>query len=124
MTTWITVCDTCRRPEAEPVGPDSDRTCGRRLAALVETAAAAGAGGVAVRRHSCLMGCTRACNVVVQAEGKTAYSLGGFAPDTEAADAIVDWAALHAASETGVVPYRSWPKGVKGRFVSRHPPLP
>ena len=70
------------------------------------------------------MGCDRACNITVQAKGKINYSLGTFVATTEDAEAIVEYAAKHAASETGQVPYREWPQGVKGHFVSRHQPLP
>lgn len=123
--TWITVCETCKREDWRAGEPE---TSGERLAALIEAGADAdsgpGGGAVVVRRHACLMGCVRACNVAVQAPGKIAYTLGGFAPEERAARAILDWAALHAASETGVVAYRSWPEAVKGRFVTRHPPLP
>lgn len=118
-TTWITVCETCKR---EDWRAGEAETSGERLAALVEALAAERA--LAVRRHACLMGCARACNVAVQARGKLAYTMGGFAPEAEAARAIVDWAALHAESETGVVAYRAWPEAVKGHFVTRHPPLP
>ncbi|MEP3299699.1 MAG: DUF1636 domain-containing protein [Pseudoruegeria sp.] len=121
MTTWITICDTCKRDdwdaEAQPL------TDGERLAALIETAAE-GAGDVQTRRVSCLMGCTRSCNIAIQGTGKLNYTLGEFAPDKDTAKAIVDYAALHAESETGQVPYRQWPQGVKGHFVTRHPPLP
>lgn len=117
MESWITVCDTCRRDGWAPGGP----TDGERLAALVESRAVP---GLRVRRHSCLMGCTHGCNVAVQAPGKICYTLGRFDPSAEAAEAIVAWALLHAHSEAGQVPYRSWPEGVKGHFVSRHPPLP
>ena len=70
------------------------------------------------------MGCDRACNITVQSSDKINYSLGTFEATTEHAEAIVEYAALHAASETGQVPYRTWPQGVKGHFVSRHQPLP
>lgn len=119
MTTWITVCDTCKRPGWEE--GDMRRTDGERLAEALEARAD---GAVRVRRHSCLMGCGKGCNVAVQAAGKLCYTLGGFTPDAEAAEAIVEWARLHAESETGQVPYRQWPAGVKGHFVTRHPPLP
>jgi predicted metal-binding protein len=119
MTTVITVCDTCKREGWEA---ESGTTDGERLAALVE-AAAESVPGVETRRHSCLMGCSSACNVAVQATGKMAYTLGRFEPGPEAAEGIVAYAARHAASETGVVPYRSWPEAVKGHFVTRHPPL-
>ena len=138
--TWITVCTTCKR---EGWREGEAETSGERLAALVEAAveraagtattdggvagvgpAGDGAGSVRVRRHACLMGCSHACNAAVQGAGKMAYTLGRLAPEPEAADALAAWAALHAASGTGVVAYRSWPAPIKGHFVTRHPPLP
>ena len=120
--TWITICDTCKRegwdPEAQSV------THGEALAELVEAAAALSDAPVRTRRVSCLMGCSHGCNVAVQAPGKLNYTLGRFEPAPEAAEAILDYATKHAASETGQVPYREWPEGVKGHFVTRHPPLP
>lgn len=117
MTTWVTVCDTCKRDGWQADGP----TDGERLAELVEPLAG---GDVRVRRFSCLMGCEHGCNVAIQAAGKVAYTLGRFEPSLEAAQGLMAWAALHAESLTGVVPYRQWPLAVKGHFVSRHPPLP
>ena len=38
--------------------------------------------------------------------------------------AIVGYAGLHRAKETGQVSYRGWPLGVTGHFVSRQPPPP
>jgi predicted metal-binding protein len=121
MTTWITICDTCKRDDWDARGVET--TDGERLAEMVE-AAAQGNDTVKTRRHSCLMGCTHGCNVVVQGQGKLNYTIGNFDPSEEAAGAIVDYAALHAQSETGTVPYRQWPQPIKGHFVSRHPPLP
>ena len=120
MTTTITICDTCKRDDW---AAGSAATDGESLAILVETVAADRT-DLAVRRHSCLMGCSGACNVALQAPGKMAYTLGRFAPDLEAARGIVDYAAMHAAQPTGVVPFRDWPAAVKGHFVTRHPPLP
>lgn len=119
MPSWITICDTCKREGWEQT--DMAQTDGEALAALIEARAG---GAVATRRVSCTMGCERACNVIVQGAGKIGYSLGRFAPTEEDAQAIVDYATKHAASETGQVPYREWPQGVKGHFVSRHVPLP
>jgi len=121
MTTWITICDTCKREGWESTG--MERTDGEALAELVE-AAAAKTEDVRTRRVSCTMGCDRACNITVQGAGKINYSLGTFEPTEEDAEAIVEYAAKHAASESGQVPYREWPQGVKGHFVSRHQPLP
>lgn len=121
MTTWITICDTCKREGWDAASGQA--TDGEALAALVE-AAAATADDVRTRRVSCTMGCDRACNITVQAAGKINYSLGTFEATAEDAEAIVEYAGKHAASETGQVPYREWPQGVKGHFVSRHQPLP
>lgn len=121
MTTWITVCDTCKRTGWEGTG--MEKTDGEVLAELVE-AAAVGADDVKTRRVSCTMGCDRACNITVQSSGKINYSLGTFEATETDAEAIVEYAGKHAASETGQVPYREWPQGVKGHFVSRHQPLP
>ena len=119
MTTWITICDTCKRE-----GWDAERdheTDGEKLATLIEAAAG---DAVKTRRVSCTMGCERACNVIVQGAGKVGYSLGKFDATAEDAQAIVDYAGMHAASETGQVPFRTWPQWVKGHFVSRHLPVP
>jgi len=128
MTTWITICDTCKRDgwSAEDDSATQAFTDGEKLAALIEAAAKSAAPPLPVktRRHSCLMGCARACNVTIQGAGKIAYTLGDFQPDDAVATAILAYAQLHASSATGQVPYRDWPQAVKGHFVTRHPPLP
>lgn len=121
MITWITICDTCKRENWAETG--AEETDGALLAAQIE-AAAVDVPHVKTRRTSCLMGCNRSCNVAIQATGKLAYTLGEFLPDAESAEGVVAYAALHAASETGQVPYKTWPQAIKGHFVTRHPPLP
>lgn len=121
MTTWITICDTCKREGWDP--ETSERTDGEILAEQIE-ALGAEVPNVKTRRQSCLMGCKHGCNVAIQGADKLNYTLGDFEPDAESAQAIVDYAALHAQSDTGQVPFRQWPQGVKGHFVTRHPPLP
>jgi len=120
MTTTITICDTCKREDWDAKA--GEQTDGEALAALIE--AAATGTPVKTRRFSCLMGCDRACNVTIQAKGKLNYTLGQFNPTPEAAEAIVAYATLHAASASGQVPYRDWPQAIKGHFTTRHPPLP
>jgi predicted metal-binding protein len=119
MTTMITICDTCKREGWSDTG--AEQTDGEVLAGLVEAAAT---GRVQTRRVSCLMGCTHGCNIAIQSEGKLAYTLGKFEATADDAQAIVDYAALHQESDSGQVPYRTWPSGVKGHFITRHPPLP
>jgi predicted metal-binding protein len=121
MTTWITICDTCKR-EGWEAGA-MEQTDGEALAALVE-ATATGLAAVKTRRVSCLMGCKRGCNIAIQANGKLNYTLGEFEPTAEAASGIVAYALSHSTSDTGQVPYRDWPQSIKGHFVTRHPPLP
>jgi predicted metal-binding protein len=121
MTTWITVCDTCKREGWETTG--MEQTDGEVLAALVE-AAADGVTNLRTRRVSCLMGCKSGCNVAIQSHGKLAYTIGDFEPLEDAAAGIVDYATKHASSENGQVPYREWPQAIKGHFVTRHTPLP
>jgi predicted metal-binding protein len=120
VTSTITICDTCKRPDWAERGVE--QTDGAALAALIE-AAAEGVDGVRTRRHSCLMGCGKGCNLAIQANGKLTYVLGGFEADADKAAAIVEYARLHNDSETGQVPFRQWPQGVKGHFVSRLPVL-
>ncbi len=120
MTTWITICDTCK---AEGWSADTAKqTDGARFAEAIE--AATQGTDIATRRVSCTMGCERACNIIVQATGKIGYSLGKFDGTPGDAAAVVEYAQMHAGSETGQVPFRQWPQGVKGHFVSRHVPLP
>ena len=120
MTSWITICDTCKRedwtPEIQPL------TDGEILADLIEARAATA--GVKTRRVSCMMGCKQGCNVAIQSHGKLSYTIGNFEPLENAAAGIVDYATKHAASEKGQVPYREWPQAIKGHFVTRHPPIP
>lgn len=117
MTTTITVCTTCRTPE-QRVEKQGD-PCGEAFLERMQAAA----DGLAVRGAACLMGCEHGCNIAISAEGKMAYVLGRFEGSAEDAEAVVEYARFHAESPAGVVPYRSWPQGVKGHFVARIPPL-
>ena len=121
MTTWLTICDTCKRDGWDAA--TDPKTDGEKLAEFVESLEKTYK-NVRTRRVSCLMGCDHGCNVAVQGEGKLAYTLGRFEPCKEAAEGILQYAQQHAESENGRVPYREWPQAIKGHFVTRHPPLP
>lgn len=121
MPTVITVCDTCKREGWDALNQST--TDGEDFAAMIESAAT-DVPNLTVRRHSCLMGCVRACNVAIQADDKLNYVLGSFEPEQDAADGIVAYAKLHAESETGQVPFKTWPQAIKGHFVTRLPTIP
>lgn len=120
MTTWITICDTCKTEDWDVT---SGKTDGETLAELIESQSA-DFDGIKTRRVSCMMGCKRACNIAIQGDRKLAYVLGQFTADPADADAIIQYANAYDASETGQVPYRQWPEGVKGHFTSRTQPIP
>ena len=113
MTT-ITVCTTCRTPARRDA--DDPTRDGEAFLPLVE--AEATKHGVTVRGVACLMGCEHGCNVAVSGADKMTYVLGRFEGTAEDAEALVEYAAAHAENEGGVVPFRSWPQGVKGHFVA------
>ena len=115
----VVVCNTCRFSAEDRESPDGVRG-GALLAAALRTAAAGT--GVAIQEMPCLFNCAQHCSVHLRAPGKIGYVLGRFDPTDEAARAIVAYAAAHATSAEGVVPYRQWPEGVKGHFITRTPP--
>ena len=125
LPTWITVCDTCQG--ADPLTflqEGAVEKDGVKLAQHVEAHAQDNTHNIRVRRVACLMGCSHSCNISLQSEGKISYTLGKFTPTSESAAAIVEYAQKYAESHSGQVPYKQWPEGVKGHFITRHHPLP
>lgn len=119
----IVVCSTCR-VSAEAREDEAGRRGGTLLADALRAVQAEepALSGVAVQEMPCLFACSRHCAVHVRGPGKVGYVLGDFAPNAEAARAILTYAVRHAASAEGVVRYADWPRGVKGHFVVRTPP--
>ena len=76
-----------------------------------------------IRTHECLMACESHCNVAMRAEGKICYVVGRMPPDRDSARALLNYFSQYMQSETGRVPYRNWPKAIKGHFVARVPAL-
>lgn len=119
----IVVCRTCRvSPAMREDG--QGRRGGALLAAALRSAKAAmpEARHLSIEEMPCLYACQRHCTVQIRAPGRIGYVLGDFAPDEDAASAILAYAMLHAQSDEGVVPYAQWPEGVKGHFIVRTPP--
>jgi len=119
----VVVCNTCRLSADEREDGE-----GQRGGALLEATMRAvqdadpALQGVEVQSMPCLFACSRHCTVHIRAPGKVGYVLGDFTPDEDAARAILEYAARHAESEHGRVPFREWPQGVKGHFITRTPP--
>ncbi|MFT3967318.1 MAG: DUF1636 domain-containing protein [Sphingobium sp.] len=119
----VVACNTCRLDKDRREDAEGVRGGARLVEALRAVKASdARYDGVAVQEMPCLFACTEHCTVHIRAPGKVSYVLGRFAPDEEAARAILDYAAHYAQSEHGRVPFRQWPQGVKGHFITRAPP--
>ncbi|MCC2975895.1 DUF1636 domain-containing protein [Sphingomonas sp. PL-96] len=116
-------CNTCRRSDGAGEGTSGQRDGALLVEALRALQAQDPAyQGVAVQEMPCLFACGDSCTIHLRAPDKVGYVLGRFTPDVEAARAILDYAVLYAESEAGQVPYRQWPEGVKGHFLTRTPP--
>jgi hypothetical protein len=59
--------------------------------------------------------------VALRSAGRVGYLLADLEPTDVSARALIDYAALYAASEEGAVPYRTWPAAIKGHFLCRFP---
>ncbi|MBU3078690.1 DUF1636 domain-containing protein [Sphingomonas quercus] len=119
----VVACNSCRH--ADDARHDADGVSGG--ARLIEALRAAHAAepcyaGIAVQEMPCLFACADHCTVHLRAPGKVGFVLGRFVPGEAAARAILDYAVAYAESEMGQVPYRQWPEGVKGHFLTRTPP--
>lgn len=119
MTAQLLVCETCGYDAAHPEQPRP----GALLAEQVERLATQRGTTLRIKRTRCLMACQRHCTALLRAPGKITYVLGSLLPDSEAAGALLDYADGYARSETGQVPFRQWPAGIKGKFVARIPVL-
>jgi predicted metal-binding protein len=119
----VVACNTCRHSAASREDAAGMRG-GPQLVAALHAARAADPryAGIAVQEMPCLFACTEHCTVHLRAPGKVGYVLGRFTPDGQAATAILDYAVEYAASEHGRVPFKLWPQGVKGHFITRTPP--
>jgi predicted metal-binding protein len=121
--TSVVACNTCRHSAEAREDGDGARG-GARLAAALRALQASDPAyaAVAIEEMPCLFACGDFCTVHLRAPGKVGYVLGRFTPDDDAARAILDYAARYAATETGQVPFKEWPAGVKGHFLTRTPP--
>jgi len=119
----IVACNTCRYAKDAQEDEAGQRGGARMVEALHAAKASDPAyAGIAVQEMPCLFACTEFCTVHLRAPGKVGYVLGRFEPGEDAARALLDYAVHYAESEFGRVPFKQWPKGVKGHFITRTPP--
>lgn len=119
----VVACNTCRHSRTAQVDAEGVRGGARLVEALRDVKASDPRyAGIAVQQMPCLFACQHFCTVHLRAPDKVGYVLGRFAPDAEAARAILDYAVHYAASAHGRVPFALWPEGVKGHFITRTPP--
>jgi predicted metal-binding protein len=111
----LVVCTTCRRTDAA-----DDPRCGARMHAAL--AALPLPEGVTLRPVECLSACGNGCSVALQAPGKWSYVYGRMDPAQDA-PAILEGAALYAASADGIVPWRARPEIFRKQSLARVPPL-
>ncbi|MDV3458953.1 DUF1636 domain-containing protein [Sphingomonas sp. HF-S4] len=119
----VVACKTCRYSADARDDAQGVRGGVRLVAALREVQAGdTRYAGIAVQEMPCLFACQDHCTVHLRAPDKVGYVLGRFAPDEQSARAILDYAVHYAASDFGRVPFKEWPEGVKGHFITRTPP--
>ena len=123
MTTTLLLCETCGSDAAAPSAVRKGELFAAEVEGLLQEQLAAGAPPLTIKRTRCPMACQRHCTALLQAPGKIAYVLGDFLPEREAAEALLDYSRKYQQSDSGQVPFRSWPAGIKGKFVARIPPL-
>lgn len=119
----IVACNSCRL-SSETRADGDGVTGGGRLIEALRTVKARDPryAGIAVQDMTCLFACQDHCTVHLRAPDKVGYVMGRFAPDADAARAILDYAVAYADSDHGRVAYSDWPEGVKGHFITRTPP--
>lgn len=119
----VVACNTCRFSKEEREDGEGVRGGVRFIEALRAVRASdPHYADIEVQEMACLFNCAEHCSVHLRAPDKVSYVLGRFEPTAEAARAILDYAVHYAASEHGRVPFKQWPQGVKGHFITRSPP--
>lgn len=117
----IVFCTTCRFSTEDKLGPDG-RTGGETLIAhMREAIAEKQRQDVKIETQACLWNCQRHCSVILRDDERFSYFTGGHRPERQQAEAILEWFDLHGATESGEVPFRSWPEAMRGHFIARIP---
>jgi predicted metal-binding protein len=122
MTTTLYVCETCRY---DTTTREHEGRAGGAifLEHIRQQFAEKNCTNLRVVPTTCLMACTRHCTVHLREPGKINYVIGDFEPTVDNAKTLLDYVAKYQLSETGQVPYKTWPQGIKGHFIARTPPF-
>lgn len=120
----LIVCATCKFAAEDRDDAEGVRGGQRLFEAIRSAAADPRFAGVQISQVECLWACSEHCTVHLRAPGKVSYVAGRFSPDGAEAVAILEFALAYAQSADGAVPYRQWPQGVKGHFITRSPAQP
>lgn len=124
MTAELVVCATCKFAEDQRDDAQGVRGGQRLHDAILAAAVDPRFAEVTVSQVECLWACSQHCTIHLRAPGKVSYVAGRFSPDGAEATAILEFALAYARSADGAVPYRQWPDGVKGHFITRSPAAP
>ena len=109
--TAVVACNTCRFASDSRNNPQGIRGGAAMVAALrAQQATDPRYAAIAIQEMPCLFACGDHCTIHLRAPGKISYVLGRFAPDAQAARAILDYAVHYALSAEGSVPYAQWPR--------------
>jgi predicted metal-binding protein len=125
----VFVCVTCKAAGKETAADDAkaaangDPPPGRRLfEAVTARTSGAAANVIAVTPVECLAVCRRPCTIALSAPGKWTCVVGDLDP-LQHADDVIAAALSHAASGTGIIPWRQRPLSFRKGVIARIPPL-
>jgi predicted metal-binding protein len=115
----VLVCTRCNRADSEV-----ERNGVRSGVLLLEAVRASPIEpNIRIQPIACMSGCKRACATGLMAGNKVGYVFGDLPPDAAAADAIIQVAALYAASKDGFLPRAARPPLLQAGILARLPPL-
>ncbi len=123
--TEIIVCTTCRPPGASRELPAAGLALFEAVQdALLNCELDTGEHeGLQVRGLACMSGCSRACTVTLQAQGKFTYYFGDLAADAETAAQVIACAQLHKHSVDGNLARTARPERLRSGILARLPPV-
>ncbi len=123
--TEIIVCTTCRPQGASRELPAEGLALFEAVqdALLVCELDTGQHKGLQVRGLACMSGCSRACTVTLQAQGKFTYYFGDLAPDAETAAQVIACAQLHRQSSDGNLARNTRPERLRSGILARLPPV-